>query len=289
MPIFLSDEHVNNLISLLRNLQATSGLAPDLALLLTTLESNEDFLPSGVVPGLGTLTPPATPHGPITGSTTHLESTMAPLPSIENSLASALGSESTASPSQTTDAPMTQEDMSVNQAAPAPKKGGKKKGRKGRRTVVGGEGGAPAPAGGNADPVNWDPNCHLRGGDNVVAASVWQATATPAARAGRDAQAALSLLGQGCAASSSNNASTSNSAHSAWVSSMVSFVTADNWADEQRAFVDNSLSSLVKRCTRSIQLTVGLEFVTMVNFLQLATKVARYVSLSFLSLLLANF
>lgn len=284
MPVVLSDENVASLVSLLRGLQATSGLAPDLSALLSSLENN-DTSPSLPMATTHVLTPPPTPHSPIPGANDSniVNSITSPLPSLQSTISSALEASPNApaaiqSPSDTGEDGLDASNAAVQRAGEnGNRKGkGKKRRAKGVR-AAGGGGEGPAGPGGDPHVVNWDPDCH-RGGENVVAAAVWDALQEPAVRVAREACAALSLVTGGCALGSSNQAGSSDasgSSDSAWIQGMMDFLTKDNWAEEQRAFIDNSLPSLVKRCTRSIQLSVGLEFVTMVNFLQLATKVDR--------------
>lgn len=59
---------------------------------------------------------------------------------------------------------------------------------------------------------------------------------------------------------------------------MKTLVVGRTWEDENSALVTNSITSLVLRCKRSLQMSVGLEFVTMINMLQLAAKCDRQVT-----------
>jgi hypothetical protein len=103
---------------------------------------------------------------------------------------------------------------------------------------------------------------------------MWEEVATPAIASGATADCAselISILSQG-AASNLNDPSTL-----AWIDSMKTLVAGGSWADENSALVTNSLSSLVMRCKRSLEIVAGLEFMTIINMLQLAAKCGRYV------------
>jgi len=58
---------------------------------------------------------------------------------------------------------------------------------------------------------------------------------------------------------------------------MKALVEGREWKDENGAFVVNSMQSLITRCKRSLEMSAGLKFVTMVNMLHLAAKTDRYV------------
>jgi hypothetical protein len=72
-----------------------------------------------------------------------------------------------------------------------------------------------------------------------------------------------------------------NSSTLEWIQSMKALVAGHNWAEENGAFVSNSLQSLVHRCKRSLEMVVGVDFVTMVNMVQLAAKTDRWVTPSY--------
>ena len=68
----------------------------------------------------------------------------------------------------------------------------------------------------------------------------------------------------------------SNASSQAWIQSMKALVEGRPWSEENGAFVINSLQSLVLRCKRSLEMVAGVEFVTMINMVQLAAKTDRY-------------
>ena len=139
---------------------------------------------------------------------------------------------------------------------------------------------------GRAEAINSDPNCP-RGGTKRKKKKKknagcldhkegrWEVTNLLSAATGDAASRAselLSFLSQG----SSSNLDDSSSL--AWINSMKTLVVGRTWEDENSALVTNSITSLVLRCKRSLQMSVGLEFITMINMLQLAAKCDRQVN-----------
>jgi hypothetical protein len=98
----------------------------------------------------------------------------------------------------------------------------------------------------------------------------WEVVAEPARIAAARASKVISNLSQGL----SNLLDLQTTS---WIESMKSIVAGGLWLDENGAFITNSLQSLVVRC---IELVTGLQFVTMINMLQLAVKTDRYINLS---------
>jgi hypothetical protein len=96
----------------------------------------------------------------------------------------------------------------------------------------------------------------------------WNVADKPTSTAGLEASEALSNLSQGAI---------SNLAHTTsqeWIQSMKVMVEGLQWKGEI-ALAVNSIRSLVMRCKRSLAIAAGVEFVTMVNMLQLAAKADR--------------
>lgn len=60
---------------------------------------------------------------------------------------------------------------------------------------------------------------------------------------------------------------------------MRALVAGGAWEGENGAFVTDSLQSVVRRCQRSLEMATGLEFITMINMLQLAAKADWWVLL----------
>jgi hypothetical protein len=70
---------------------------------------------------------------------------------------------------------------------------------------------------------------------------------------------------------------TSDEETSMWITSMKEQVQGRPWEEENGAFITNSVGSLVMRCQRSLKMVVGVDFMTIVNMVQLAVKTDRYV------------
>jgi hypothetical protein len=60
-----------------------------------------------------------------------------------------------------------------------------------------------------------------------------------------------------------------------WIASLKQVIFSSNWKDGQGAFVDDSLSSIILRCTRAESLTIGMDFIFMMNLIHLSLKVER--------------
>jgi hypothetical protein len=58
---------------------------------------------------------------------------------------------------------------------------------------------------------------------------------------------------------------------------MKNMLSGDSWKESQTAFQVNSLENIILRCQRVEKVEVGVQFISMVNFIQLAAKVERYV------------
>jgi hypothetical protein len=101
----------------------------------------------------------------------------------------------------------------------------------------------------------------------------WEVMSAPAhaATVGARASEAISNLSQG----SMSNLSQPSSQQ--WILSMKRMVQGSNWTNENGAFITNSLLSLVNRCRRSVEIAVGVDFMTMINMIQLAAKSDRYI------------
>jgi hypothetical protein len=101
----------------------------------------------------------------------------------------------------------------------------------------------------------------------------WDETDSPAGNRNVEAEACevVSRLSQGMLSN------VSDASVSKWIQSLKALVEGRRWDHENGAFVLDSLESLLMRCQRSVEMTVGLEFVTMVNMLQLTAKTVWYV------------
>jgi hypothetical protein len=53
------------------------------------------------------------------------------------------------------------------------------------------------------------------------------------------------------------------------------FLSGESWEDSQMAFQVNSLENIAVRCKRADEVEIGLQFVSMINFIQLSAKVER--------------
>jgi hypothetical protein len=102
--------------------------------------------------------------------------------------------------------------------------------------------------------------------------SDWEEANSPAVTANTVASETVTDLCQG---SLSNLASASLQE---WIRSMKALVEGKGWADENGAFVVNSIQSLVSRCKRSLEVAAGVEFVALINMVHLAAKTIRYVA-----------
>jgi hypothetical protein len=100
-------------------------------------------------------------------------------------------------------------------------------------------------------------------------ASGWVAVREPASTidAGAIASEMVAMLSHGLLSNINDGSAR------AWIQSMKALVEGREW---KGAFVLDSLQSLVMRCQRSLDMSIGLEFVTMVNMLQLAAKTDGY-------------
>ena len=58
---------------------------------------------------------------------------------------------------------------------------------------------------------------------------------------------------------------------------MKNMLSGDSWKESQTAFQVNSLENIILRCQRVEKVEVSVQFISMVNFIQLAAKVERYV------------
>jgi hypothetical protein len=126
---------------------------------------------------------------------------------------------------------------------------------------------------------NWTPECR-RGGQKAKkkknaargkkGQGGWEVADVPSSETDDLASEMVSNISQGVLSNLSNTSA------QAWIESMKALVEGQPWGDENGAFVMNSLQSLVSRCKRSMQMVVGLEFVMMINMVQLAAKVDRY-------------
>lgn len=295
----LADLELTELVSLLRDTQATSGLSVHLTTLLSNLEklsTHQNDSPSTPSMNARLLTPPTTPM-----VDRHLSS-MSSTPLLA-SFTSEGGLVQTNNP--------VDFDMTDDAQSHSLKKGktnserGKNvlrrrgKGRGGRKgkgvgnqeifeAGGGGEGDGIVAGGGN--PINWDPDCHRGGvlpplppdwiGGSRYAIRAWEPNNSTSNSISPDVTNILSSI----ALNPLSNIS--NSSAQQWINTMKDFVNAASWSDACNAFFDNSMDSIVIRCQRSLELNIGLEFVTMMNFIQLVAKYHRYVSKSLGSYLL---
>ena len=141
---------------------------------------------------------------------------------------------------------------------------------------------------GSGNPINLDPTCR-RGGikyakrkmrkrtvqskdncDGGDGQERWEVAASPARAVSARASEVILNLSQGPVSNVADPQTRS------WIDSMKMLVAARPWLDDNGVFTTNSLQSLVVRCRRSLELVAGLEFVTMINLLQLAVKTDRY-------------
>ena len=58
---------------------------------------------------------------------------------------------------------------------------------------------------------------------------------------------------------------------------MKNMLSGGSWKESQIAFQVNSLENIILRRLRAEKLEVGIQFISMVNFIQLAAKVERYI------------
>jgi hypothetical protein len=98
----------------------------------------------------------------------------------------------------------------------------------------------------------------------------WDIANTPIDIADGEAAEMVSNISQG-QLSNLSDASTH-----AWIKSMKALVGGAAWEDKNGAFVMDSLKSLILRCQRSEEMVAGLDFVSMVNMIQLVAKTNRY-------------
>ena len=100
----------------------------------------------------------------------------------------------------------------------------------------------------------------------------WEVAPSPVTTANAVASETVTHLCQG---SLSNLTSESSQE---WIQSLKALVEGRGWADENGAFIVNSVESLVARCKRSLEVAVGVEFVALINMVHLAAKTIRYVA-----------
>lgn len=65
---------------------------------------------------------------------------------------------------------------------------------------------------------------------------------------------------------------------SSWGNVLGAFIQGSGWEEARDAFHDDSLASITQRCIRTDAMEMGMQFVGMINLMQFATKVERYVS-----------
>lgn len=58
---------------------------------------------------------------------------------------------------------------------------------------------------------------------------------------------------------------------------MRNMLSGESWKESQTAFQVNSLENIILRCQRAEKLEVTVQFISMINFIQLAAKVERYI------------
>jgi hypothetical protein len=77
--------------------------------------------------------------------------------------------------------------------------------------------------------------------------------------------------------SASASASTPTSTYTNTIDTFKAFLSGESWKESQDAFQVNSLENIALRCERAEKVEVGLQFVSMINFIQLSAKVERLV------------
>jgi hypothetical protein len=65
-------------------------------------------------------------------------------------------------------------------------------------------------------------------------------------------------------------------AHRTLIVEMRNMLSGESWKESQLAFQVNSLENIILRCQRAEKVEIGVQFISMVNFIQLAAKVERY-------------
>ena len=65
-------------------------------------------------------------------------------------------------------------------------------------------------------------------------------------------------------------------AHHALTVEIRNMLSGESWKESQSAFQVNSLENIISRCQRVEKVEIGVQFISMVNFIQLAAKVERY-------------
>ena len=61
------------------------------------------------------------------------------------------------------------------------------------------------------------------------------------------------------------------------IASLKGFLSGKKWKEGQNAFQEDSLANLILRCQRVEEVESGIQFTSMINFIQLAAKVERYI------------
>jgi hypothetical protein len=77
--------------------------------------------------------------------------------------------------------------------------------------------------------------------------------------------------------STSTSPSTPTSIYTNTIDTFKAFLSGESWKESQDAFQVNSLGNIALRCERAEKVEVGLQFVSMINFIQLSAKVERLV------------
>jgi hypothetical protein len=59
------------------------------------------------------------------------------------------------------------------------------------------------------------------------------------------------------------------------INTLKAFLSGESWKECQDVFQVNSLENIALRCERAEKVEIGLQFVSMINFIQLSAKVER--------------
>jgi hypothetical protein len=85
----------------------------------------------------------------------------------------------------------------------------------------------------------------------------------------------VDTISSGPLGATSPHQSTSLSTPSNTIETLKAFLSGESWKECQNAFQVNTLENIALRCERAEKVEIGLQFVSMINFIQLSAKVER--------------
>lgn len=68
------------------------------------------------------------------------------------------------------------------------------------------------------------------------------------------------------------------------IDTLKGFLSGESWRECQAAFQVNTLQNIILRCERAEKVEMGVQFISMINFIQLSTKVERLADLLWITI-----